>query len=103
MKIAITTPAEIMPDKIPGLECECQNRPVDLSREPVFITWLKRKEDPVVEGEPLLEGECQKRLITLTAPCSGILAEILIEDGTEVKQGVILGYIERYEAGTKDT
>lgn len=94
MRIPVTTPAEIMPDKIPGLECECQNHPVDLALEPAFITWLKKVGEPVAEGEPLLEGECQKRILTFPAPCSGVLAEILVEDGKMASPGQILGYIE---------
>ena len=47
MRIAIVTPAEIMPNKIPGLECECQNRPVDLALEPAFITWIKKTGEEV--------------------------------------------------------
>ena len=31
MRVPVTTPEEIMPNKIPGLECECQNHPVDLA------------------------------------------------------------------------
>ena len=94
MLIPVTTPTEIMPDKIPGLECECQNRPVDLAMEPAYITWLKDVGEHVEEGEPLLEGECQKRIITFVAPCSGTLIEILLNDGWSVSPGQILGYIE---------
>lgn len=94
MRVAVTTPAEIMPNKIPGLECECQNRPVDLALEPAFITWLKKAGDHVSEGEPLLEGECQKRIITFASPCGGVLAQIVMEDGAMASPGEILGYIE---------
>lgn len=99
MRIAIVTPAEIMPNKIPGLECECQNRPVDLALEPAFITWIKKTGEEVKEGEGLLEGECQKRIITIPAPCTGVLAQILIEDGGMASPGEILGFIE---TGTKE-
>ena len=37
MRVPVTTPEEIMPNKIPGLECECQNHPVDLALEPAFV------------------------------------------------------------------
>lgn len=99
MRIPVTTPAEIMPNKIPGLECECQNRPVDLAMEPAFITWLKEVGNSVAEGEPLLEGECQKRILTFPSPCSGMLAEKVIEDGCMASPGEILGYIETGEYG----
>lgn len=83
-----------MPMKIPGLECECQNRPVDLSLEPAYITWLKRISEPVEAGEAVLEGEVQKRIISIPSPCSGILSEIIVEEGWSAAADEVLGYIE---------
>lgn len=83
-----------MPHKIPGLECECQNRPVDLSSEPAYITWLVEVGEQVKAGMPIIEGEVQKRVIMLTAPCDGVLVEKLLEDGWETSSGEVIGYIE---------
>ncbi len=83
-----------MPCKIPGLECECQNRPVNLSLEPAYITWLKETGERIIEGESIIEGEVQKRIIMIAAPCSGVLAEKTIEDGWITAAGDVLGLIE---------
>lgn len=101
MRIKILTPREIMPHKIPGLECECQNRPVDLSSEPAYITWLVVAGEYVRAGEPIVEGEVQKRVIMLPAPCDGILIEKCVEDGWETVCGEVIGYIDdgQQEAG----
>ena len=36
----------------------------------------------------------RKRILTFPAPCSGVLAEILVGDGKMASPGQILGYIE---------
>ena len=46
--------------------------------------WLKRAGDEVTEGEPIVELETAKAAQEIEAPASGILARILVEEGTTV-------------------
>lgn len=92
----------IVPDKVEPKQGKAyewlnQSGPVDLTLEPMYISWLKKEGDEVKEGEPILEGEVQKRIVSLAAPCSGILSEIVVDDRWSCESGEILGYIENGE------
>ncbi len=56
-------------------------------------TWLKQLGEPVEAGEPLLELETDKVAMEVSAPVSGVLAEILVADGGEAEKGALLGRI----------
>lgn len=94
MRVEITIPNECMPRKVPGLQCECMNRPVDLSKEPFEIKWEAALGSAVSVGDVVCTGEVQKKIVEFCAPCSGVLAEICIEDGSIAAAGDVLGYIE---------
>ncbi len=61
-------------------------------------TWLKQVGDRVEAGEPLLELETDKVAMEVTAPASGVVAEILIADGGEAEKGALLGRITPADA-----
>src|SRR5215475_767831 len=57
-------------------------------------SWLKRVGDRVEAGEPLVEVETDKATEEVEAPVSGTLADILAEEGDEVKVDMVLAIIE---------
>ncbi|MFZ0214878.1 MAG: biotin/lipoyl-containing protein, partial [Candidatus Dormiibacterota bacterium] len=61
--------------------------------------WLKRAGETVSAGEPLVEVETDKVNSELESPASGVLTEILAEEGTTVPVDEV---IARIEAGGDD-
>lgn len=60
--------------------------------EGTLSRWLKKEGDPVKLGEALAEIETDKALVELEATTEGILAKILIKDGTpNVKVDTVIG------------
>ena len=57
-------------------------------------SWLKRAGDRVEAGEPLVEVETDKATEEVEAPVSGTIADILAEEGDEVKVDSVLAIIE---------
>lgn len=57
----------------------------------VVRNWLKQIGDHVKEGDALVELETDKVTQEIPAPCSGILSEIVMEDGDDAAPGAILG------------
>lgn len=56
--------------------------------------WLKQVGERVEEGEPLLELETDKVAMEVTAPASGVLAEIVVPEGQDAEKGAVLGRID---------
>ena len=61
--------------------------------EGTVARWLKQVGETVERDEPLLEIETDKVTTEAAAEASGILTEILIEEGETVAVGTILGVI----------
>ncbi|EHM49883.1 2-oxoglutarate dehydrogenase complex dihydrolipoyllysine-residue succinyltransferase [Cardiobacterium valvarum] len=59
-----------------------------------LINWTKKPGDPVHIGENLVDLETDKVVLELPAPVSGILKQILAQDGTTVTSGDTIAYIE---------
>jgi len=57
-------------------------------------SWLKRVGDRVEAGEPLVEIETDKASAEVEAPVTGTIADILAEEGDEVKVDTVLAIIE---------
>ena len=66
-------------------------------------TWLKQVGDRVELGEPLLELETDKVAMEVTAPATGVLAEILVADGGDAEKGALLGRIAAGDAAAPGT
>lgn len=94
MRREIIVPGQLMPKKLPYRNCECMDRPVDLAEKRGILTWLCQEGDPVTEGQVICEGEVKKKILEITAPCSGVLSEKVIEDTFVFRAGDVLGYIE---------
>ena len=61
--------------------------------EGTVVNWLRQVGDRVSAGEDLVEVETEKVLNTLTAPVSGLLAEIRVPAGETVDVGAELALI----------
>lgn len=68
--------------------------------EGTLISWLKKQGEYVERGENLIDIETDKVVLELPAPQSGILAEIVKNDGTVVTSGEI---IARIDSAAKDS
>jgi pyruvate/2-oxoglutarate dehydrogenase complex dihydrolipoamide acyltransferase (E2) component len=56
--------------------------------------WLKKPGDEVEEGEPIAIIETEKVDADLEAPESGVLKEILVQEGETVEVGTVLARID---------
>jgi 2-oxoglutarate dehydrogenase E2 component (dihydrolipoamide succinyltransferase) len=75
-------PTEI---KVPGLG--------ESITEATVSKWLKQPGESVAVDEPVAELETDKVTLEVPAPASGLLAEILAEEGASVPVGAVLGRI----------
>src|SRR5690348_12159518 len=58
------------------------------------LRWLKRPGEAVRENEPVVELETDKVTVEVSAPASGMLREILKQEGEELAPGDILARID---------
>lgn len=65
--------------------------------EGTVASWLKAIGDRVEEDEPLAEIEAEKATQELESAASGILSEILVQEGEDAHVRTILAYIETGE------
>ncbi len=68
--------------------------------EATIITWLKAVGDPIEEDESVLEIATDKVDSEVPAPASGVLKEILFEEGAVVKVGEVIAILETEVAET---
>src|ERR1700722_7786984 len=61
--------------------------------EATISRWLKKQGDPVKMDEPLAEVETDKVTLEIGSPATGILAEILVQQGETVTIGTIIGKV----------
>ena len=62
--------------------------------EATIAKWFKKAGDAVAVDEPLVELETDKVTLEVNAPATGMLAEVLAEEGSDVGVGALLGRIE---------
>ncbi len=62
--------------------------------------WLKRAGDGVRLDEPLVELDSDKATLAVPSPVEGVLAELLVQEGAEVKIGALLGRVETRAAAS---
>jgi pyruvate/2-oxoglutarate dehydrogenase complex dihydrolipoamide acyltransferase (E2) component len=63
-------------------------------REGTVVHWHKRVGDAVTEGEPLADVVTDKVEVTLDAPASGVLSEVLVEEEETIPVGSRLAVID---------
>jgi pyruvate dehydrogenase E2 component (dihydrolipoamide acetyltransferase) len=59
-----------------------------------LVRWLKNVGDTVTEGEPLLELETEKTVLTIEATVSGRLVQVLLESEQEARVGDQIAWVE---------
>jgi pyruvate dehydrogenase E2 component (dihydrolipoamide acetyltransferase) len=64
-----------------------------VDEEVTILTWLKQEGDEIKEGEPLVEVETSKAVVTLEAPTTGILKRIYFREGEKVPVGTVIALI----------
>lgn len=92
-RVAVVVPESALPKKDEEKNCPCQDKPVKLIYKKGRLIWMKVVGEPVEKGEIICEAEVEKKIIEFAAPETGILSEILVEDGGQFKAGDVLGYI----------
>jgi pyruvate dehydrogenase E2 component (dihydrolipoamide acetyltransferase) len=65
-----------------------------------LVRWLKKVGDRVTQGEPLLELETEKTVVTIEATASGRLVEVLLESDQEARVGDRIAWIESETASS---
>ncbi len=60
-----------------------------------LLFWYKAQGDQVERGESLCEVETAKAVLTIPAPASGALHQILVPEGSEVTSFMTLALIQR--------
>lgn len=58
--------------------------------------WFKSTGDPVSLNEPVVEINTDQGMQEIQAPATGVLATILLRDGTSVEAGAVLGTIRQF-------
>ena len=58
-----------------------------------IVKWLKREGDPIQEGEPLVEVETAKLETEMESTASGVVAQILVQEGATVPIRTVLAII----------
>src|SRR5512147_2403862 len=69
--------------------------------EATVAKWMKAVGDTVGVDEPLVELETDKVTLEVPSPVAGVLAEILVEEGSDVAVGALLGSIAEGQAVAK--
>lgn len=77
--------------------CDCKKEPVLMTYKKAVIYWQKEVGASVSEGELVAEGEIEKQSVAVTAPVSGVLCEICVDEGQKAGVDTPLGYIESEE------
>jgi pyruvate dehydrogenase E2 component (dihydrolipoamide acetyltransferase) len=65
----------------------------DSMEEATVLAWLKRPGDAVTRGEPLVEVETDKATIVYEAEQSGVLGEIVVDEGSTAALGAVIAVL----------
>jgi 2-oxoglutarate dehydrogenase E2 component (dihydrolipoamide succinyltransferase) len=65
--------------------------------EATVAQWFKKPGEAVTADEPIVELETDKVTVEVPAPASGVLAEVVAEEGADVEVGALLAKIEAGE------
>ncbi len=52
-----------------------------------LVRWLKKVNDPVEKGQILAEIETDKATVEVESPYSGVVLQLVVEEGTSVPIG----------------
>ena len=68
-----------------------------------LLTWHKHPGDAVQEEEKLVDIETDKVVLEVPAPNSGVLKDIIKNDGEDVQAGEVIGHIDVGASATETT
>jgi 2-oxoglutarate dehydrogenase E2 component (dihydrolipoamide succinyltransferase) len=68
-----------------------------------LLDWHKKPGDFVRRDDPLTDLETDKVILEITAPATGVLTEICLASGSEIKAGDVLARIETSDEPTAET
>lgn len=68
--------------------------------EGTIVKWLIPPGGRIERDQPLLEVETDKVALEIPSPATGILAEVIVQEGQKVPVGTLLGRIEEEQART---
>lgn len=63
--------------------------------EGTVVGWLKQPGERFAAGDPLYSVETEKVITDVSAPCDGLLLEILVQPDTSLEVGAAVCRIER--------
>ena len=69
--------------------------------EGTLTKWLKKKGEHIERDEPLFEISTDKVDTEIPSPVAGILGDVLVQEGTTVAIGTVVGRIEDSGNGAK--
>lgn len=59
-----------------------------------LIRWIKKAGDRIEKGEPLMEVETDKATVEIESPASGVLAQVIAQEGDEVPVAQVIAVIQ---------
>jgi pyruvate/2-oxoglutarate dehydrogenase complex dihydrolipoamide acyltransferase (E2) component len=71
--------------------------------EAVVKTWFVEEGDAVTEGDDLAELATEEAVVMISAPVSGVLAEVCIDEDDTVQRDEVLCVIDDEEAKLGDS
>jgi pyruvate dehydrogenase E2 component (dihydrolipoamide acetyltransferase) len=84
------------------LEVEFSDLGKDDVDEATVSCWYFEEDEAINEGEDLVEMLTEKAAFNITAPVTGQLVEILVQEGDVVKVGDVVAIIESAEEDEED-
>jgi 2-oxoglutarate dehydrogenase E2 component (dihydrolipoamide succinyltransferase) len=70
--------------------------------EATIATWLKKEGEFVSVDETIVEIETDKVTLEVSAPVSGIIETIAVQEGGTIHVGDVLGFVKEGSVGTND-
>jgi pyruvate/2-oxoglutarate dehydrogenase complex dihydrolipoamide acyltransferase (E2) component len=77
----------------PLIEVRADEWDESLGCEPMMLFWYVAEGDAVAEGQELCEIESAKAVFVITAPCSGVIEQILCPESAAVDSGHLLATV----------
>lgn len=77
----------------PTVEVRAPQYDRDSGCEPMLLFWYVEAGSAVVEGQDLCEIETAKAVVVITAPCGGVLEEIMVGESQPVESEQLLARI----------
>lgn len=71
--------------------------------EATISRWLKKLGDPVKLDEPVAEIETDKVTLEIGSPATGVLTEIIVQEGATVTIGTVIGKVTEGAASVPQT